>query len=204
VKRAMIIIGTTWLVFIGFAILWAEVVQKPTRHPGDWWEVAVKTENLGGSERFYKLDGEYRVEVVGGGLKCLYKDGRKWTDNCGDGKAIILDALLGIGKEKYLSFPIAVGSRWKYSFTDSEGHVFSGEAVVAQPEKVGVAGKTFTAFRIERDGQYRGGHRGGPESVLYWYAPACKCIPIVKLKSGAHSWGEALMEIKLTNFEIRK
>ena len=140
--------------------------------------------------------------MLGDGLKCLYKDAGKWTDDCGDGKAIILYALLGIGKEKYLSFPIADGNKWKFSFTDSEGHDFKGEAVVAQPEEVGVARKTFEAFRIERESEYRGGHGGGPETVLYWYAPACKCIPSIKLESGGHSWGEALMEMKITNYKV--
>ena len=192
-RSAMIVIAAISLVFIDIVIHGAEVLQKPTRHPGDWWEVRIKTENtLRNVERFYRLDGEYRIEVLGDGLKCLYKEAGKWTDDCDNGKGVILDALLGIGKEKYLSFPIAVGSRWKFSFTDFRRHCYAGEAVVSQREKVSVAGKTFEAFRIERESEYRGKACSGSThlvTILYWYAPACKCIPSVKLKSGGHDWG---------------
>ncbi len=60
-RSAMILIAAISLVFIDIVIHGAEVLQKPTRHPGDWWEVRIKTENtLRNVERFYRLDGEYR------------------------------------------------------------------------------------------------------------------------------------------------
>ena len=118
-KTQITIIASAWLLFAWSFMIEAQVVQKPAFQPGEWWELAIKTENATEREPFYQLDGEYRIEAVVAGFICTYKDAGKWTDNCGEAKGIILNALLGIGEEKYLSFPTAEGNRWKYSFSDS-------------------------------------------------------------------------------------
>lgn len=206
-KKGMIIIVATWLVYLMIStISWSQVVEKPTHHPGEWWEISIKTENAGERDPFYQLDGEYRIEVVKTGMKCLYKDAGKWTKSCEEAEVIILNTFLGLGEERYLRFPIAVADKWKYSFTDSEGRKFTGESVVAQFDKITVAGRTLDAYRLKRQSEWisRGDRHQGTISVDYSYAPECKCIPSLKLESGGHSWGAALMEIKLTTFKITK
>jgi len=192
-KRGMKMIAVAWLLFVGITAVRAEVVEKPIRKLGDWWEIKIKTEEVV-ADIFYGLDGEYRIEVVQGGFKCLYKDAEKWTDDCGEAKKTVLEALFGVGERKFLDFPISVGKRWKFSFRRH-----SGEAVITQAETIRAAGKTLRAYRIEREGW--GGH---PESTTYWYAPDCKCISKFKHETTGHTWGSSLVEIQLTNFEVKK
>ena len=203
-KIRMTVIASACLLFVWSFTIEAQVVQKPAFQPGDWWELTIKTTDATHHEPFYQLDGEYRIEAVDAGFKCTYKDAGKWTDNCGEAKGIILNALLGIGEEKYLNFPMTAGNKWKYSFPDSEGRDFSGESALVKSEKITVAAKKFDAYRIKRKGSWTSmsGHHSGPVSVLYWYALGCKCIPKLKLQSSGHSYGSALMEMKITNYKV--
>jgi len=181
-------------VSIGIATVWSEVVEKPSHKSGDWWEISIKTKDVFWEE-FYGLDGEYRIEVVQDGFKCLYKEAGKWTDDCGEAKKTVLEVLFGIGKRKFLEFPISVGKRWEYSFRRH-----SGEAVITQAETIKAAGKTLRAYRIEREGS--GPHSS--ESTLYWYTPDCKCISKFKHETSGQSHGSTLVEIQLTNFAVKK
>ena len=178
----------------------AQVAERPTLQLGEWWELSIRTNNVEHGP-FIQLDGEYRFEVVQDGIKCLYKDGGKWTDNCGEAKEIVLETLLGTGNYKYLDFPLSVGKRWKYS-----GWYSAGVSVITQTETITVAGNTLPAYRIKREGEWRSrrGRHSGPVDVLYWYAPACKCIPKFTHKSQGHAAGKEIIEINLINYRTTK
>ena len=187
-------VAFVFLIVFGIGTVSADVANKPTYKPGEWWELSIKTKNIL-SGWFYGLDGEYRIEVVQDGFKCLYKEAREWTDDCGEAKKAVLEALFGVGERKHLDFPISVGKRWKFSYGRH-----SGEAVITQAETITAAGKTLRAYRIERKG--RGVH--GPESTIYWYAPDCECISKFKHETTRHAHGSDLVEIQLTNFAVKK
>ncbi len=186
-------VAFVFLIVFGIGTVSADIANKPTHKPGEWWELSIKTKNIL-SGWFYGLDGEYRIEVVQDGFKCLYKEAGKWTDNCGEAREPVLETIIGVGDHKYLEFPISVGKRWKFSFRRH-----SGEAVITQAETIRAAGKTLRAYRIEREGS--GYHL--TESTLYWYAPDCKCISKFKHETTGHTWGSDLVEIHLTKFELK-
>ena len=195
-------VAFVFLIVFGIGTVSADVANKPTHKSGEWWELSIKTNNIDHGD-FTGLDGEYRIEATADGFKCLYRDVGKWTDNCGDAKEVILNVVLGVGKDKYLRFPISVGKKWKFS---SEGHSgrHGGESQVNQIEKIAVAGKELASYRIEHLGEWRGRRHSGSQSVLYWYAPACKCIPKLKIESEGDTWGSELVEVKLTRFKGKK
>lgn len=110
---------------------------------------------------------------------------------------------------KSLSFPLAVGKRWKYTSEwlfkakGSKGSMDVDVSVIGH-EKVTVPAGVFEAFKLVSQGRLSGtspinSQYGGQITTTYWYAPAARSV----VKAISHNPYIGTSTLELCEFQLR-